>query len=878
MRNSSNTLILSLSLFFTLFCSVASFAQIPPEIYGRVTDYDGNPISGASVTVKQSGMGVITDYNGNYRIVVEAGKLYTVQFSHTSYFPDEESTYLRSGDVREINKQLDRKDYVLPSFTTTARTKRRATTIQKIDKVAIETLPNPSGGMEMILRTMPGVTGNNELSSQYSVRGGNFDENLVYVNDFEIYRPFLIRSGQQEGLSFVNPDLVSSIGFSAGGFEAKYGDKLSSVLDVKYKKPKEFAGSVGVSLMGATAHLEGKVKSRRNVTYLLGARYRNNQYLLNALPTDGQFRPTFADMQGFFTFQLAQNWEWQVLGHYSRNSFSFIPQESVSSFGSFNESLQLTVFFDGQETDSYETGTAGTALVFTPNNNLTLKLLGSGYTTRETEAFDIIGQYWLEEVENNLGDDNFGQAVRRLGVGTYQDWARNRLQANIFNVAHRGYLQANRHFLSWGGKFQHEEISDELNEWYRLDSAGYSIPYSGVDVAITDVLKTSAALNSNRYTAFLQDEWTLGAENQVSITYGIRGNYWDLNEEFIYSPRAQFAWFPKLKQDTIALAKQVAELPADVDEKTKNRLEGKLLNRKTRELTLRLSGGLYQQPAFYRELRGLDGLLNTNLSAQKSGHIVLGAEYSFNIWQRPFKLTAEAYYKHLWDLVPFNIENVLIRYFGDNMATGYSTGLDLRLNGEFVKGTESWISLSYLRARENLADDHYYDYYNEAGELIVSGITPDQIPVDSTRVDVGSVARPTESPVSFGMFFQDYLPNNENFKVHLMMLFALGNPYTPSDAPQLRSAARIPPYRRLDIGFSAQLFDRDKKELAERSPLRGFKSIWASLEVFNLLGISNTISYNYIKALSGDLRQERIYNVPNYLTSRRVNLRFQFKF
>lgn len=855
----------SLILFIGLFFCLQNInAQVNPYIYGRVTDFTGNPIPGANIAVTPAGgfvIGTATDGNGSYRMDVPLEKMLKVKFTAIGYESEERELWLTIGQLREINVMLKGNQQVLPSFTI-KRYKRPQKNIVTIPPKVLTTLPSTTGGIESILPTLPGVVSNNELSSQYSVRGGSFDENLVYVNGFEVYRPFLVRSGQQEGLSFINPDLVESISFSAGGFEAKYGDKLSSVLDVTYKKPRKFAGSVGVSLLGATAHIEGK---NNRFSYLLGARRKTNQYLLNALPTEGQYRPAFGDIQTFLSYDLNDNWELQGIANYATNTYRFIPEAFESSFGTFNDALRLRMFFDGQEADSYQTLMGGLGANYTSNDEkLQLRFLTSAYNSQETEAFDIIGQYLIGEVEKSLGKEDFGDITRILGVGTFHNWARNELNVNIFNLTNKGQYNYKQHLISWGAKYQHERINDALNEWERVDSAGFTLPLNPNEVILNEVLKTTTTLSSSRFTAFGQDEFTFGPEERFSFAGGLRFSYWNLNKEFLASPRFQFSFRPDAE-----FVKKKMDSTSIVD----------------KDWLVRFSTGLYTQPPFYREMRNPLGVVNTNLKAQKSLHIVLGSDYTFDMWRRPFKFTSELYYKHLWDLVSYDLDNLLIRYAGENNATGFATGLDLRLNGEFVKGEESWVSLSVMNVKENLKDDHYFKYFNEEGEEVFPELTT-EAPVDSTRFDIGSVPRPTDQRVTFGLFFQDHFPNNENFKMHLKLLYGTGMPFSPPNTPKLRNTfGRIPDYRRVDIGFSAVLFDKFAKNpdgstrtLPSKNVLRHLKSIWATVEIFNLLGVDNTISYTWVKALSSNLRNEVLYAVPNHLTSRRLNARVIIKF
>jgi len=835
------------SLLFLLFwvSSLSVYGQNTGTILGIVTDENNNPVELVNVAILGTAYGTQTNEKGRYEFEAPVGNNQTLVFSFVGYEEYRKQVNVSDNQRLRMNATLKSKSELIPEVQVKSKGIEQSNVV-KIDPKQITRMPSASIGVEAIIKTLPGVVSNSELSSQYSVRGGSYDENLVYVNDFEIYRPFLIRSGQQEGLSFINPDMVQSISFSAGGFEAKYGDKMSSVLDVKYRRAREFGGTISLSLLGASAHIEGASKNQL-FSYTLGFRNKTNRYLFNSLPTEGEYNPAASDIQTYLSYDLSPNWQVQFIGNYARNRFRYIPESLEESFGTFNETLGIRVFFDGSEKDTYENFMGGLATAYiSDDKRLGLKFMASAYSTEEQEAFSIIGAYLIGEVEKNFSNENFGEITRTLGVGAFHNWARNRLYARIFNFAHRGNLDKGSHYFSWGAKIQRELIEDEINEWTRLDSADYSKPVDRNALSLSEVLKTKINLNSNRVTAFVQDNWKLGQNDRLSITAGLRVHWWDVNKEFIMTPRLQMAFRPKSM------------------ESAKNRHH---------DLIFRFSAGLYYQPPFYRELRNQEGVLNLNLRAQKSAHLVLGSDYTFPMWNRPFKFTSELYYKHLWDLVPYDIENVLIRYHGTNTATGYATGIDLRLNGEFVKGAESWISLSIAQTRENLSTDDYYRYFDSEGTEISPYIITDAIVTDSTLVQPGFIPRPTDQRVNMSVFFQDHVPNNENYKVHLNLVFGTGMSFSPQGRPRFRNAFRIPPYRRLDIGFSALLFDENKRELRPRSGLRYFKNIWASLEIFNLLGVSNTISYTWVEDLTG-----RVWGVPNHLTSRRLNFKLQVKF
>ncbi len=681
----------------------------------------------------------------------------------------------------------------------------------------------PQDGITMMIKSFVGT--NNEITSQYGVRGGNYDENLVYVNDFEIYRPFLTRSGQQEGLSFVNPDLADNVVFSVGGFQTKYGDKMSSVLDVSYKRPKKFAGSVALSMLGASLHLEGVSKNEK-LTYLFGARQKSNQYLLQSQPTKGVYQPSFTDIQFLSNYKFSDKWEMEVIANYARNRFNFVPEEQTSSFGVVNQAYQLRVFYTGSERDQFDSRFGGISTTYKPNKNLRLKLLASGFQTDERETYDIGGEYLLGELETDLGKENFGQVKTYLGTGVIQTHARNYLNVTVGTIAHRGSLTSKRHFIQWGADGLMTSITDKLHEWERRDSAGFSQPYSPDEVNMRYFYKSESTFDYSRVSAFLQDNFRFSDSLDLTLNIGVRVNYNFLNNEFIASPRGQLSYKPK-KSDVIFKA----------------------------------AAGVYAQPPFYREMRDLNGVVNKDLKAQKSAHFVLGTEYNFKAFKKPFKITAEVYYKNLWDMVPYEYDNVRIRYFGQNSATGYAYGGELRFFGDIVKDATSWISIGLLKTEEDIKDDKIV-YKNTAG-------------ADSATFSPGYIPRPTDQRFMLGMYFEDYLPRNKNFKMHLNLMYSSGLPFGPPDQNRYGDTLRIPDYKRVDIGFSALLLDGTKnKERPSHSFFRSFEKIWLSLEVFNLLGIQNTLSYSWIQ----DQTSGGTFAVPNRLTARLINAKLVFKF
>jgi hypothetical protein len=802
------------------------------SVYGNIRNESNQLLTSVSIKLSSGGKFQLSDQQGNYDIAIPAGEDIVITFSYIGYEDYVRQLNLKTGQRLPLYIVMVTRQYEIDSITIEDRELRDQPSMVKIDPKQFEALPSASGGVEAILKVL-GASSNNELSSQYSVRGGNYDENLVYVNDFEIFRPLLIRSGQQEGLSFINQDLVSSLLFSAGGFQAKYGDKMSSVLDIEYKKPDKFGGSAMVSLLGASLSLEGATKNQR-FTYLLGARYKTNQYLLNSLETSGDYRPSFSDVQAFFTYQVSKKVSLEGIGNYSSNRYWFIPEDRVTTFGTIQSTLRLTVYFDGQEVDRYSTAMGGLSLTYRPKRNLSLKFLTSVYGDQEDETFDVIGEYFLGEVGNDLGNETFGQTLYYIGTGTNQEWGRDYLDASIVKFAHKGTFLKHQHFVQWGVDINREHIADQLSEWTRMDSAGYTLPYSGSEIFLQEVIRTSYTFSSMRYSAYLQDSWTLNEDRDFVLTYGSRFSYWDLNDQFIVSPRIQLSYQPNWQKDIV----------------------------------FRAAVGAYDQPPFYRELRDLYGNLHVDVLAQRSIHYVIGSDYNFRMWNRPFKFVSEIYYKQLYDLNPYELDNVRIRYFGENNAKGYAAGIDLRLNGEFVKDAESWISLSLLSTKENLNDDFVY-------EIDTNYIDQEQteFELDSTIVYPGYIPRPTDQFLNFGMFFQDYIPGNENFKVHLNFLFGTGLPTGPPDHVRSRDTIRLSPYRRVDIGFSALLLNGEKPKIQQSKTWRHFETIWLSLEIFNLLDVSNEISFTWVKDITNTT-----YAVPNYLTGRRVNLRLMVDF
>jgi len=817
------------------FLSLQAIAQNTATIFGKITDAEGVAVENVTVSILASPTPpVYTTDRGTFEYQVPANTEITIVFSNINYNQYRQKVKLKAGERKEINYALIFKNNMgVVEITDDGRYQE----VTRIDPVNIAHIPTASEDFNAILFTLPGVSSRNELSSSYSVRGGNFDENLVYVNGIEIYRPFLTRSGQQEGLSFINADMVSSVIFSAGGFEAKYGDKMSSVLDVQYRQPRKFAGSASASLLGSNLHLEGSSKNYR-FTWTVGARYKTNKYILSKTDTHGEYTPFFADVQAYSTYDLTSNWQLDFLGNYASNKYQVIPETRETTFGTFNQALRFKVYFDGQEIDKFVTSLGALSANYrSDDEKASLKFIGSVFRSKESEGFDIQGQYYIDQLETDFGKSNFGEVVGNLGVGTYLNHARTNLDAYVYSAEHKGTYDFNRRSkILWGVKYSHEEINDKLSEWKYVDSAGFSVPITNPqEIVLQDVIKQKISVSSDRFSGYLQTNLSKEFKDTsfITATLGIRANYWTLNNQALVGPRATLGFKPHWKKDFL----------------------------------FKFSSGYYYQPPFYRELRDAQGNINTNLKAQTSIHFVLSCDRNFTAWQRPFKFIAEVYYKYLDNIVPYDIDNVRIRYSAKNNAKGYAKGIDLKVNGEFVKGLESWASISVSQTKEDIKDDFYYDY-----ALDTNKVTHVVTVTDSTRIEPGYIPRPTDQTVTFAIFFQDQIPKYPKFKVHLNLLYGSGIPFGAPGSPKYTQTHRMPAYRRVDIGFSYQPLKEDR-EIKPHSPTRYIKSAWISLEVFNLLGINNTVSYLWVEDISN-----RQYAIPNYLTNRQLNLRLILKF
>ena len=811
------------AVFFIIIFS--GFAQTA-TIKGVILDEFKKPI--ANVNIKTDNNGTATNANGFYILNIPANQDVKVVFTHLSHKKVESTFRLENAESIEFNPVMSTTVEQIAAIVVTNTRQKEVEGIITLKPETIRKIPGANAGVENLLLTLPGVSNNNELSTQYSVRGGNYDENLVYVNEIEVYRPFLVRSGQQEGLSFVNTDLVQNVDFSAGGFQAKYGDKLSSVLDITYKTPYQFEINTDLSLLGASLSAENISKDSK-FSSIVGLRYRNNSLLVKAKETETNFKPVFADAQAFLTYKFSNKFQLSFLGNASINKYNYQPQTRQTNFGTLSDPIALVVFYDGQEKDQYQTYFGAFKGTYFANDDLTLKLIASTYHTTEQEHFDILAQYRLGDVNANIGDENLGEVEYSEGVGGQLNHGRNDLDALISNIEHKGDFKIDDHRIEWAVKYTHEDIRDRLVEWEVIDSAGFSIrppktipgneqpysPYSGPIEPFQNVRKTNNT-QINRLQAYAQ--WskrsTLGTSD-VWYNAGVRVHNWSVNgdglestSQTVFSPRAQFAIKPYWEKDML----------------------------------FRISAGLYYQPPFYRELRDALGEVQTDIKAQKSIHFVLGNDYSFKMWERPFKLTSEAYYKNLSDVNTYTLENVRIRYRANNNAKAYAYGLDLRLNGEFVPGTESWFSFGYLKTEENIDNR-------------------------------GFIARPTDQRLKFAALFQDYVPNVPNLKMYLNLVYNTGLPGgSPSYADSYSYQNRLPDYKRADLGLQFVLVDGKKQ--FDRGWKKPFKELAFGFEIYNMFDVQNSITNTWVR----DVYTKRQYAIPNYLTPRVFNVRTTMKF
>ncbi len=809
-------------------------------IAGIVADENDVPLKNVSIIILGKNSGIVSGDSGKFSIKVPAQKSLALIFSYAGFAAQQKNFFLSNDETETILIQLKQTGKTLDAVTVGNEKERKETGLIKINPKTAVIMPSTVGGVEGLIKTLVGS--NNELTSQYNVRGGNYDENLIYINDFEIYRPYLVSSGQQEGLSLINPEMTKNVNFYTGGFQSKYGDKMSSVLDIQYKKPVSFGGSAYVSLLEQGLQLEGASKNGR-FNYLTGVRNKSNRNLLSNQPTAGAYIPSASDAQGLLSYVVSSKIQVELLGIISASRFTFFPEsvkKTTSVFSPFfTANLGLDVFFEGQEKDNYTSSLIGLSVLQSINKKTKLKWMLSRFKDREKENIDIGGAYLFGDRDFDNASPTFGQITNPLGAGYTQNYARNELEIEIYNASHKGSYELKNNFIQWGVSAEQTNIKDKLAQFEYRDSAGYSLPYMPGNLTIFNVQNSNANLSIQKYSGYVQDNIRLSkGRSDVTLQAGVRFNYNSLNKQFLISPRAQLSWKPLSNKDIVFKA----------------------------------AAGVYSQPPFYRELRDNNGNVNTNIKAQRSTQFVAGADYNFKgPANRILRLTTEAYYKQMTSVLPYDIDNVKIRYLGSNNAKAYATGIEFRLFGELVKDAESWLSVGFMRTRENLKNDTYYDYKNAAGEIIRAG-TLDQMVKDSVKNEVGYVRRPTDRLITVGLYLEDYLPTNKNFKVHLNAIYGSNMSYNIPGSVKYRNGLIIPAYIRVDMGFSALLLS-EKSIRRSHSPFRKFENIWASLEVFNLIDRENTISFQLIKDFSNT-----VYALPNRLTPRLINFKIVGKF
>ena len=814
-------------LVFLLFYSALAKAQTA-TIIGVIIDENNTILT--NVNISTGKYGTYSDENGFYSLEIIADTETTITFSHLGHENVSlEKLILNTNETFEFNPIMRTDAIQIAAVTVTPEGEKNVEGVTTISKEIIQKIPGANAGVENILKLLPGVSSSNELSTQYSVRGGNFDENLVYVNEIEVYRPFLIRSAQQEGFSFVNSDLVSNVKFSSGGFQAKYGDKLSSVLDITYKNATKFGVQLDVSFLGATAAIE-TVSKNKKFSSISGIRYRNNALLVNSQDTNSNFNPVFFDVQTYSTYRFSKKFTLNFLGNISINDYQNEPLTRQTNFGSLADARTLIVGYDGEENNKYNTALGALKANYFLNNNTTLKLISSIYHTTEEERSDVLAQYELGEIDTSLASETLGEVTSSRGIGAQFNRARNDLDALIFNVSHKGSYDKEDTSIEWGVKYTHEDIRDQIRESEFIDSLGFSVrppfpeftnnqpiePFDA-DLVPFESLIARNFVKTNRFSGYIQYSEQLDwKKNSIYYNIGIRAQHWTVSgtniekvSQSVISPRAQFAIKPDWEKDML----------------------------------FRVSGGIYHQPPFYRELRDQFGTVQPNVKAQKSAHIVLGNEYSFTLWERPFTLISETYYKKLNNVNPYTLEDVRIRYLADNNAEAYAYGAEVRMNGAFVPGTESWVSIGYLKTEENIDQRGY-------------------------------ISRPTDQRLKFAVLFQDYVPTIPDLKMYMNLVYNTGVPGgSPSYADPYEFQNRLRDYKRADLGIS-YIFVDENKTYPKKHWLNRFKSLSIGFEIFNLFNNQNSITNTWLT----DAESRQQFAVPNFLTSRVLNLRLSTRF
>lgn len=789
-------------------------AEAQVKVHGKVTDMQGDALEFVTVRVAGTAIGTNTGLDGTFKLScpTPANDTLTVVFTSIGYEELRRQLIHPKGDLA-LNVRMRNKSHELTEVEVTDF-RKQTSQMQHIDRESYKLAADASGGsVESMLSTLAGVNSNNEMSSQYSVRGGTYDENSVYINGVEVYRPQLISSGQQEGLSIINPDMVGSIGFSTGGFGVEYGDKMSSALDITYREPEAFEGSVTGSLMGFSVAVG---QSSRKFSQLHGVRFKKNTSLLSSLETKGEYDPKFFDYQTNLNWKISPKFKASFLGNIAVNNYKFQPVDRETNFGTSSDAKQFKVFFDGMEKDRFETYFGALNLTYKHSRSTDFSLIASGYLTNELVSYDISGEYWLDQA-GTTGEGNPDNAIGgELGVGRYHEHARNRLKIGVMSLGLSGHTAIKRHNLSYGVNFSHQTIMERAREWELRDSAGYTLPTDGQHIRMIYNLSSHQDLSTTRMAFYVADSYRLQTPSgYFAFNGGLRFSYWDFNKEFLISPRLNVAFVPE----------------------------------RNSSLTLRFATGLYYQQPFYKEFRqpltDAEGNttinLNSEIKSQQSLHFILGGDYTFRMFNRPFKLSAEAYYKKLNKLIPYEIDNLKVVYEGVNLTDGYTTGLDFKLFGQFVPGTDSWISFSLMKTRENL-----------------NGVT---------------VPRPTDQRYSFALYFTDYFPKFPKLKFSLRGIFSDGLPTTAPHSSRDKGYFRAPAYKRVDIGLNYALLAPHDNESAPSGLHRWLKSIWLGVDVFNLLDISNVSSYYWVTDVNNIQ-----YAVPNYLTRRQFNVRLTIDF
>lgn len=793
---------MKLKLFILQIICLCAFVSVQAQTFtlsGRVIDENNDPVEFASVSCPKQGKMTMTSLKGDYSLQLQSADSVEIRFSMIGY-KTKVRTLRRPRGKQTMQVVLHSSDNALSEVTITGKRIETGQT-QELSKEHLKSMPSTTGNaVEEMIQSQAGVSTHSELSSQYNVRGGSFDENSVYINNVEIFRPFLVRSGQQEGISVINPDMVEKIGFSTGGYEARYGDKMSSALNIEYRRPKRFEASATASMLGASAFVG---MSNKKFSWSNGLRYKTTKYLLGSMDTKGEYQPTFIDYQTYLTYSPNKRWDIKFLGNISDNHYNFTPEDRETNFGTMENVKAFKVYFDGQEKDVFRTffGSLGITRKF--NENTSLSLIASAFNTREQEKYDIQGQYWLTQTETS----------ENLGVGTYFQHTRNYLKAHVESAKLLFKTKQKKHNIEAAFTYKWEHIEENSVEYEMRDSSKYSIPHTGKDLYMIYSMRAKNTLTANRVEAYAQDTYRFtGSEGKTlyTLNYGLRLAYWSFTKETILSPRLSLGIIPAFNEN----------------------------------ITMRFATGLYYQAPFFKEIRDTtttNGItyasLNRKAKSQRSIHFIAGFDYRFKMNNRPFKFTAEAYYKALGNLVPYSVNNVKVVYYGDNMCSGHAAGLDLKLFGEFVPGTDSWVSLSLMNT--------------------------------SMKLNGKSIPLPTDQRYAVNLFFTDYFPGTTRWKMSLKLALADGLPFSAPHRELESNVFRAPAYKRADVGLNYRIIDNSDRH-KKRNPIR---NLWVGAECLNLFGINNVNSYYWITDVTGQQ-----YAVPNYLTGRQINVKLSVDF